>query len=76
MIQNLQQAWKEENTEKTLKVLQEAEQELKSSQVRQRFNQRHSEELSQRTIRRYLKNLADRGLVKKEGSKRGRTYMA
>ena len=84
LIENNQEAEKEQKeqvsekdqTEKTLKVLQEAEEELKSSQVRERFNQRYSDEASQRTIRRYLKNLADRGLVKKEGSKRGRTYKA
>lgn len=65
-----------DQTEKTLKILQEADKELKSSQVRERFKNQYREDPSQRTIRRYLKNLSDRGLIQIEGEKRGRTYKA
>lgn len=65
-----------DQTEKTLKILQEAEEELKSSQVRERFKNQYREDPSQRTVRRYLKNLSDRGLIQIEGEKRGRTYKA
>ncbi|WP_347721118.1 winged-helix domain-containing protein [Candidatus Nanohalovita haloferacivicina] len=57
-------------------LLTEAEEELSASKIGEKYRERTEYNPAQRTIRRYLKNLVDRGLVEKEGSKKGTTYKA